>query len=761
GFFASKSKEGVVRSPSGLALDEKGTVFVADSGNRRVDGFGTDGSFKFTFGPVVGPYELKDPVGVAYDDAGFVYVLDAALKKVIKCEPSGGYVKAFGEEGDGVSQFDDPEALAFDGKSWLYVLDRGRKRVMVFDRDGRWVTNFFAGGRGKTGLDDPSDLIVSGSELLVADPGRGRVAGYRLKPRLAPPPVVSTKAADGEVTLSWAASADPWASRYHIWRATQTSGPWQEAPAQTKPQLRDSDVEVYKTYWYRVAVEAATGDVGAPSRPVEVFVPGSFNVAPVEISTASVGDIFSANYKWYLKNPLGKAVVQNNLNVPFHNVKVSFRLKDFMDFATETTLDRLGPKEKVVVPLAATLNNRILDVSEDTPVQAEITLTYYEKGDKRETSLALPLRVYSRRAITWEDPRRIANFLTPNDPPVDSLEGTVLHEPATSPPGVGRLNVPVVDAARLWAALSAGGVRFAEPPNNPFEKLSQDPTFPVDYTQFPRDTLARKSGDCDMLAALFSSLLENAGVTTALLDYPGHMAMMFDTKAPDVMEAGLPADMLIPYQGTMWVPVETTMVGEPFEEAVRKAAFAYKDMSAQGKAAVIDPREAWKVYEPATLPKSDQPPFSYDAADAKKSFESTAEGLLKARYAALSAAIDEREKADGPSAELWDQRGVLEQQFGRKEAAVKAFKRALELDAGDAAALNDLGNYDYEAGRYAEALDGYKKAAGADPDDGGIWMNLTRTALKLGKAADAKTYAGKAVAADASFKEQAELLLKP
>lgn len=761
GFFASKKKEGRVKAPMGLALNEKGTLYLADAGNRRIDAFGPDGSFLFSFGPVVGPYELTNPVAVAWDEAGFLYVLDAGLKKVLKCEPSGGYVKSWGEEGDGVGQFEDPVSLVYDGRAYIYVLDRGHKRVSVFDREGRWVTNFFSGGDGERNLKEPESLAVSGSELLIADPSRSRVAAFALRPRLAPPPTVSTKTVEGEVILSWEPSIDPWAAKYRVERATNTAGPWKEAgPAVLKPTFKESNVEAYQTYFYRVAVEAGTGDVGPTSRPVDVFVPGSFNVAPVEISTVSLGNIFSANYKWYLRNPLGKAVLQNNLNVPFQNVKVSFRLKDFMDFATEYVVDKLGPKEKAEVPLAATLNNKILDVSEDTPIQAEVTLTYFEKGQKREFSLAVPLRVYSRRAITWQDSRRVANFITPNDPPVDMFKSEVLREPAKSPKGVSRMNSSVLIAARVWSALGAAGVRFLPAPNNPFEQMSEDPAFPVDYTQFPRDTLEKKSGECDDLVNLYASILENATVRTAVLDYPGHLAMMFDTGAADALEAGLSEDLLIPYDGTQWVAVETTMVGAPFLDAVRKAAFAYKEMEADGKATVIDPRQAWKTYEPATLPKPEQGAVSLDAADSKKRFESSAADLLSVRYKTLTTEIKARMDADGESASLWNQRGLVEAQFGKPAEAEKAFRRALELDATSASALNNLGNLAYEAGRYSDAVASYRKSSAADPEDAGVWFNVARALVKLGKADEAKEPAQTAAALDPGLKEQVQNLLK-
>ncbi|MFH1726053.1 MAG: SMP-30/gluconolactonase/LRE family protein [Elusimicrobiota bacterium] len=760
GLFASKKKEGRVKEPAGVAIDEKGKVYVADAGNRRVDAFSPDGTFLFGFGPRVGPHEFDRPVSVAWDEAGFVYVLDSGLRKVFKCTPSGGFIKAWGAEGRGVGQFDDPVSLAYDGRSYLYVLDRGHKRVSVFDRDGTWVTNFFSGGSDELSLDEPSALTVTGDQLVIADPRAGRVVSFTLHPRLAPPVEISTKAVEGEVVVSWKPVSDPWAGGYRVYRSSRPLGPFGEGLLAKKPVFKDSKVEAYERYWYRVAVEAGTGDLGPVSRPVEVYIPGAFNRPPIEISTLAVGNIFSANYKWYLTNPVGKAAIVNNVNLPFQNVKASFRLKDFMDFATEKVIERIGAQETVEIPLVATLNNRILEVSEDTPIQAEFTVTYYEKGKKQEVSVALPLKVYSRNAITWEDPRRIANFITPKDPPVLDLGREILRQAPEGPQGTAYLNGNLATAMRLWAALGSLGVKFMPSPNNPFELMSEDPAFPVDYTQFPRETLRRKSGECDDLVTLIASMLEGATVRTALLDYPGHLALMFDTGSNDLLEVGLPEDKLIKYQDTYWVPLEATMVGSPFEESSSKALFAYKEMAAQDKAAVTDPRESWKVYEPATLPKPEQEALKPEAKDFAKRFDRAASHYLKARYAFLSAHLQKAAaEAEGDPAPL-NQLGILESQHGRLAEAEKEFAKALEAEPGNAAALNNMGNLAYVRGDYEAALTRYQEAAERDADDPGIWMNLTRAALKLGRKERADEYAKKAVALDKTLKPDVESLMK-
>ncbi|MDO8756634.1 MAG: hypothetical protein Q7J64_01365, partial [Elusimicrobiota bacterium] len=334
------------------------------------------------------------------------------------CEPSGAYINSWGEDGDGPGEFKSPVSLAFDGQNYLYTLDSQLRRVSVHTKDGKWLADFFAGGKQERELLEPIAVSVQGDKLVIADKGKGRLVSYDLHPMLTAPVGVSTKTADGIVHLTWDAVADPWTGGYVVTRSTGASGPWSAAGETTKAKFEDSEVTPYEKYWYRIATKSKTGDVGPAGRPVDAFVAGSFNRSPVEISTITLGDIFAANYKWYLRNPMGTAVLTNNVNVPFQNVKLTFKLKDYMDFGFDTEIKRLEPKQTVEIPLIATLNNKVLDVSEDTPIQAEFTMTYFESGKQQTVSITKPLRLYSRNAITWQDPRRIANFVTRKDPPV-------------------------------------------------------------------------------------------------------------------------------------------------------------------------------------------------------------------------------------------------------------------------------------------------------------------------------------------------------
>jgi len=758
GFFDSKSKEGRVRQPTGVAINDDGTIYIADTGNQRIDAFSPEGVFLFAIGPKLGTFILQKPVAIAWDKAGFLYFVDEGVHRVFKCEPSGAYVASWGEEGTGPGQFEAPVSIAFDGQSYFYTLDAKLKRVSVHTRDGVWLTDFFAGGKQERELQQPVAIAVLGTRLMIADKGKGKIVAYDLHPQLGAPVDISSSTKDGVASLSWQAVSDPWTDGYRVFRSSQAGGPFVSVGESKQASYQDSDVAPDETYWYRVATAAKTKDVGPASRPVQTYVPATMNRAPVEISTVTLGDIFAAKYKWYLKNPVGAVSVTNNLNVPFLNVKVTFKLKDYMDFGFDTEIKKLEPRQTVQIPLIATLNNKVLEVTEDTPIQAEFSLNYFQRGESRTSSLTKPLRLYSRNAITWDDTRKIANFITFKDEPIKNLKPAVTSEFKNRK--AAALNPNVVKAMRVWNVLAESGVKFAANPANPFETAHDDPNFPVDYTQYPRETLKRRTGQCSDLASLYASLLIDNEVKVALLDYPGHITLMFDTEAEDALEAGLPADLLVPYNGTMWVPVEVTYVGKPFTEAMSKAAYAYKAEADKGRVKIVDIDKAFEEYEPVTMPPADFGSAMPDNAALKKLYDEQVAALAKERFELLKKAYADQLAQNSADVSARLQLGIVNFQYGNREAAIAEFNKVLTVDPKNAAALNNLGSVSFVGGDFAAAEMRFEQAAAADPKDASIWLNLVKTAVKLQKADAAREYGAKAVALSPGYKPFVDNMVK-
>ncbi|HBE87950.1 MAG TPA: hypothetical protein DDW67_02270, partial [Elusimicrobia bacterium] len=481
------------------------------------------------------------------------------------------------------------------------------------------------------------------------------------------------------------------------------------------------------------------------------------NVSPVEIEPGELNYIFSANYKRYLNKPIGSIKVRNNTDKSFSNVKISFNLKDYMDFPYDSILESIGPNEVREVELMATLNNRVLSITEDTPIQSQLSVTYYADGQEKTVTLNRPIKVLSKNAIVWDQPERLATFITAKDTPVFAFSRYALVETGKLEKEAALVDENLVKALFAWEALGEEGIAYLADPVNPYATAKSGAEEHVlDTVQFPRTTLKIRSGDCDDLTALFASVFEAAGLRAALLDYPAHIAVMFEAKSSDAREVGLPEDMLVRHNDAWWIPLETTMVGKDFYDAVATAADMYRKMKDQVK--VADVRAAWGDFEPVTLPEVEA---KYEGGEKlSPRVKKALEALLNSRYEHMRKYYGNILMHEPANEDALVNLGLLHAQHGADGEAAKAFGKLLEKDPAHAAALNNLGNLAFKAGDAAQASEYYHKASKADPYDADVWLNQARAALKAGKKDDAKIYVERAVKIDPEAKAVGAQLLK-
>ena len=135
---------------------------------------------------------------------------------------------------------------------------------------------------------------------------------------------------------------------------------------------------------------------------------------------------------------------------------------------------------------------------------------------------------------------------------------------------LGKPGKSILQAMLLFEALKAHGVRYLADSNTPYTQVSANREI-VDHIQYPAQTLISKAGDCDDLTVLYASLLENAGIATALVDYPGHIFLLFDTGIGRQESYKLPLEnkRYVVYGDRLWIPVEVTRVDRSFEAAWR------------------------------------------------------------------------------------------------------------------------------------------------------------------------------------------------
>jgi uncharacterized repeat protein (TIGR01451 family) len=126
-------------SPAGLAVDDAGNVFVADSGNHTIRKIAPDGTVTTVAGfaglsglvdGVGASARFDTPAGLAFDALGNLYVADSGSHNVRRIAPSGFVTTVAGgapghANGDGAAaRFNAPAAVAIDAAGRLFIADR-------------------------------------------------------------------------------------------------------------------------------------------------------------------------------------------------------------------------------------------------------------------------------------------------------------------------------------------------------------------------------------------------------------------------------------------------------------------------------------------------------------------------------------------------------------------------------------------------------------------------------------------------------------
>lgn len=162
--------------PRGLALDAR-RVLVADAGNARVACFTLEGE---PLASLDARGVLVRPTAVALDALGRVWIADEGLERVVRLDATGAIDREIGGRGRRTGRFAAPVALGFAGTR-LFVADRHNHRVQEFDAAGGFVAAFpapaYAPHAAPGGLFSPAGLALSpdGARIALCEPLEDRV----------------------------------------------------------------------------------------------------------------------------------------------------------------------------------------------------------------------------------------------------------------------------------------------------------------------------------------------------------------------------------------------------------------------------------------------------------------------------------------------------------------------------------------------------------------------------------------------------------
>jgi len=182
--------------PRAVAVDAEGKIYVADSGNNRVQVFNADGSFLRQWGSLCkldtgegceggGQGQFSEPWGIAVGPDGSVYVSDTWNHRIQKFDNQGKFITMWGRfdstngELGTPNVFYGPRALVVGQDGNLYVMDTGNKRVQVFTPDGTFVAQYGGGGVTEGRFDEPVGLAQDAAgNWYVADTWNQRIQKF-------------------------------------------------------------------------------------------------------------------------------------------------------------------------------------------------------------------------------------------------------------------------------------------------------------------------------------------------------------------------------------------------------------------------------------------------------------------------------------------------------------------------------------------------------------------------------------------------------
>ncbi|WP_162179802.1 hypothetical protein [Bryobacter aggregatus] len=198
------AKQASFRSPSALAFDRIGNLYVADSEDHRVRVIAKNGIIRAFagsgiagdsgFGVLASTAKLSSPVAVTVDRYGAILIADALTHRVVKVSADGMLslvagtgVKGYsGDGGSGyLAQLDSPNGIAVAADNAVFVSDSGNRRIRRIEATGTIRTMVGSGLEGdqKTacapldaGFGRPSSITFDAAGTLwIADSVTNRI----------------------------------------------------------------------------------------------------------------------------------------------------------------------------------------------------------------------------------------------------------------------------------------------------------------------------------------------------------------------------------------------------------------------------------------------------------------------------------------------------------------------------------------------------------------------------------------------------------
>jgi glucose/arabinose dehydrogenase len=183
------TRNGALKSPEGIALDQEGNVYVADTANHRIQVFSNNGTFIAKWGEHGrrGGAQFSYPAGIALDQEGNVYVADTANSRIKVFSNNGTFIANWGRFGDRPDNgtLRSPEGIALDQEGNVYVADTANHRIQVFSNNGTFIAKWGKFGSNIEDVRSPEGIALDQEgNVYVADTANNRISAFSRSPIL-------------------------------------------------------------------------------------------------------------------------------------------------------------------------------------------------------------------------------------------------------------------------------------------------------------------------------------------------------------------------------------------------------------------------------------------------------------------------------------------------------------------------------------------------------------------------------------------------
>ena len=182
-FGSQGSKPGQFNEPKGVTVDDDGNILVADSINHRIQKFTSDSKHITSVGSWGSNHlQFTRPISITISPiTKRIAISDFSNCRVQILNTDLTFHSSIGSKGSGMrdGQFDGPHDTAFDSAGNMYVTDSNNHRIQVFNPDGQFLRLFGNKGKGDGELDFPAGISIDNdNRVYVVEACNHRVSVF-------------------------------------------------------------------------------------------------------------------------------------------------------------------------------------------------------------------------------------------------------------------------------------------------------------------------------------------------------------------------------------------------------------------------------------------------------------------------------------------------------------------------------------------------------------------------------------------------------